>query len=58
MDPEEARKGELCKVEHPGCEAMMISAKNAKEKYGLSTGPDIKDVLDYKLFPIQEVQEE
>ena len=58
MDPEEARKGELCKVEHPGCQAMMISAKNAKEKYGLSTGPDIKDVLDYKLFPIQEVRDE
>lgn len=36
----------------------MISAKNAKEKYGLSTGPDIKDVLDYKLFPIQEVRDE
>jgi hypothetical protein len=58
MDEEEKRKGELCKVEHPGCEAMMISAKNAKEKYGLSTGPDIKDTLPYKLFPIAEVQEE
>jgi len=58
MDEEEKRKGEQCKIDHPGCEAMMISAKNAKEKYGLSTGPDIKDVVPYKLFPIQEVVDE
>ena len=58
MDPEEARKGELCKVEHPGCEAMAISAKNAKEKYGLSTGPDIKDVVPMKVFPIQDIRDE
>ena len=32
MDEEEKRKGEQCKIDHPGCEAMMISAKNAKEK--------------------------
>ena len=51
----EEEKAKLCPE---GCKPMMISMKNMKERYGLSTGDDIKDVVPYKLFPIAEVQEE
>ena len=33
-----------------GCKPMMIGMKNMDERYGLKTGPGMRDVLPFKLF--------
>jgi dynein intermediate chain 3, axonemal len=41
-----------------GCKPMMIGMKNMDERYGLKTGPGMRDVLPFKLFNKEEVLDE